>query len=274
MRGHPAFLLLAYSLKRMRTLLLTMGVLLCAFQVLMVAVARSIERSGGFAQLGALIPPFARELLGPSIAMFLSFAGIVCLGYFHVAVMGALVGLSIAVATVPASEVETGFMDLILSRPLARHWIVTRSIVAAILSIVLVLGLMVLGTWIGIETLAPAGAVWPSASLIRALALNLGLLMLCWSAVALAIASAVRRRGVAGASAGVLALAAFLLDYLGGLWQPIELLAKLSPFRYFNPFDLIMGGRLPLKNVAVLLGITLAGWLAAYVLFSRRDISH
>jgi len=36
----------------------------------------------------------------------------------------------------------------------------------------------------------------------------------------------------------------------------------------------MMGGRLPLKNVAVLLGITLAGFLAAYVLFSRRDISH
>ena len=274
MSARPPFLLLAYSLKRMRTLLLTMGVLLCAFQVLMVAVARSVERSGGFAQLSVLIPPFARELLGPSIAMFLSFAGIVCLGYFHVAVMGSLVGLSIAVATVPASEVETGFMDLILSRPLARHWIVTRTIIAAVLSITLVLGLMVLGTWVGLEALAPASAARPSVNLIGSLALNLGLLMLCWSAVALAIASAARRRSVAGASAGVLALAAFLLDYVGRLWQPAESLARLSPFRYFSPFDLLMGGQLPLKNVAVLLGITLAGFLAAYVLFSRRDISH
>jgi ABC-type transport system involved in multi-copper enzyme maturation permease subunit len=98
--------------------------------------------------------------------------------------------------------------------------------------------------------------------------------MLCWNAVALAIASVVRRRNVAGASAGVLALTAFLLDYLGRLWQPAESLAELSPFRYFSPFDLIMGGRLPLKNVAVLLGITVVGFLAAYVLFSRRDISH
>src|ERR1022692_4524088 len=146
MSGRPSFLLLAYSLKRMRTILLTMGVLLCAFQILMVAVGRSVERSGGFAQLSALIPPFARELLGPSIAMFLSFAGIVWLGYFHVAVMGSLVGLSIAVATVPASEVETGLLILTLPPPLARHWIFTRSIVAAIRAIPLVLGLMVLET--------------------------------------------------------------------------------------------------------------------------------
>src|ERR1035437_5873640 len=229
MSGHPPFLLLVHSLKRMRTLLLTMGVVLSAFQILLVVAAGSVQRLGGFDQLSALIPPFARELLGPSIAMFMSFSGIVCLGYFHVAVMGSLVGLSIAVATVPASEVETGFMDLILFRPLPPHWIGTPPLNAAVLLIALVLGLMVLGTWIGLETLAPSGAARPSLSLIGSLALNLGLLLLCWSAVALAIAAAARRRSVAGASAGVLALVAFLLDYLGRLWLPLESLARLSP---------------------------------------------
>src|ERR1035437_7401429 len=274
MSGHPPFLLLVHSLKRMRTLLLTMGVVLSAFQILLVVAAGSVQRLGGFDQLSALIPPFARELLGPSIAMFMSFSGIVCLGYFHMPVMGSLVGLSISVATVPASEVETGFMDLILARPLARHWIVTRSIVVAVLSSAFVLGMMMLGTWIGLATVAPAGAAWPSVRLIRSLALNLGLLMLAWSAVALAIASAARRRSIAGGTAGVLALAAFLVDYLGRLWKPAESLARLSPFRYFSPFDLMIGGRLPLKNVVVLLGITVAGFIAAHVLFARRDISH
>ena len=274
MNLRPPLLLLAHSMKRLRTLLFAMALLLSVFQIVLVAEARSVERSGGFRQLAALIPPFARELLGPSITAFMSFAGILCLGYFHVAVMGALVGLAIAVATVPASEVETGFMDLILARPLARHWIITRSIVVASLSIGLVLGFMLLGTWIGLRTLAPAGAVWPTVSLLRSLALNLGLLMLAWSGVALAIASTARRRSAAGAVAAVLALAAFLVDYLGRLWQPAEALAWFSPFRYFSPFDLVMGAPLPLKNVAVLLGIALAGFLAAYVLFSRRDISH
>jgi ABC-2 type transport system permease protein len=274
MRGRPPFLLLAHSLKRMRTILFAMGALLCAFQVVMVAIASSVERSGAFAQLGALLPPFVRDLLGPSIAMFLSFAGIVCLGYFHVAVIGALVGLLIAVATVPASEVESGFMDLILSHPLARHWIITRSIVAAIVSIGLVLGLMLLGTWIGLAALAPRGVAWPSPHLVGSLALNLGLLMLAWSGVALAVASAARRRSVAGAVAGVLALATFLLDYVGRLWSPAESLAWLSPFRYFSPLYLIVGGTLPLKNVEALLAIALAGFLAAYMLFARRDILH
>ena len=79
---------------------------------------------------------------------------------------------------------------------------------------------------------------------------------------------------MAGGAAGLLAFAAFLLDYVARLWQPAEKIAWLSPFRYYNPFDLITGNTLPLKNLVVLGAIALAGFAAAYVLFARRDISH
>ncbi|HEY6391214.1 MAG TPA: hypothetical protein VIX89_08055 [Bryobacteraceae bacterium] len=269
-----AILLLIHSLRRMRTLVLSMGILLGGFQLILIVVARSIQGSGGFEDLTALLPQFVREMLGPSLAGFMSFAGIVSLGYFHLAVIGSLVALSITVSTMPASEIETGFMDLLLSRPLARHWIITRTIVAIALAIVFVLALMMTGTWVGLETLAPRNIVWPSAKLIRSLAINLGLLMLSWSGVAMAIGSASRRRSIAGGAAGLLALAAFLLDYIGLLWKPAESVAWLSPFRYYRPFDLVMGNPLPAKNLAVLAAIAVAGFVAAYVLFSRRDISH
>jgi hypothetical protein len=42
-------------------------------------------------------------------------------------VMGALVSVSLTLATVPVMEIETGFIDLVLAWPVARHWIVTRS---------------------------------------------------------------------------------------------------------------------------------------------------
>jgi ABC-2 type transport system permease protein len=268
-----AVLLLGYSLKRIRTLVLTMGLLLAAFQVILVVVARSIQTSGGFEQLSAMLPPFARELMGPSLATFMSFSGIVTLGYFHLAVMGSLVALTVALATMPTSEIEIGFMDLILARPLARHWMITRTIVAMILSTVVLLSLMMAGTWFGLQTLAPKSAQWPSVKLILLLAVNLGLLMLCWSGVAMAIGSASRRRSVASGAAGLLALTAFLLDYVGRLWQPAESLAWLSPFRYYSPFELVMGNPLPSKNLVVLASIAVAGFAAAYVLFARRDIS-
>jgi ABC-2 type transport system permease protein len=188
--------------------------------------------------------------------------------------MGALIAMIVTLATTPAAEVETGFIDLILSRPLARHWIVTRTVALVILTTTFLLALMIAGTWIGLETLGPKDAEWPSTKLIGSLAVNLALLMLCWGGVALAIGAVARRRSVAGALAGLLALATFLLDYVGRLWKPAESVEWLSPFNYFSPFDLVMGTPLPMKNLVALAGIAVAGFAAAYVLFARRDISH
>jgi len=265
-------LLLSLSLKRARTLLVATGLLLAAFQVLLVLIASSIHPSK-FEDLAALLPPFVRALLGPAVASVMSFGGIVCLGYFDLAIVAALLALIIALATLPASEVETGFADLILARPLRRHWIITRTIALVLISTLMMVALMMAGTWVGLAMLAPDDAQWPSPMMIGSLALNLGMLMLCWSSVALALAAACRR-SVASATTGLLALAALLLDLTARLWPAAEPFAWLSPFRYFIPFDLVMGTALPVENILVLWAITMSGFTVAYLLFSQRDISH
>src|SRR6266849_6515268 len=145
-----SLILLWHPLMRVRVLVLPVARLLAVFQVFLIVVAGSIQSSGSFEQLGDLMPPFVREIIGPAFAGLMSFSGIVCVGYFHLAVMGSLVGLSIAIGTIPTSEIETGFMDLILSRPLARQWIITRTIIVVILSFLFVLALMMTGTWAGL----------------------------------------------------------------------------------------------------------------------------
>jgi ABC-2 type transport system permease protein len=251
-----------------------MACLLAVFQVFLIVVAGSLQRSGSFEQLGNLLPSFARQLLGPSLISFMSFSGIVSLGYFHVAVIGSLVGLSIALGTIPASEIEAGFIDLLLSRPVARHWIITRTFVVMLICTIGVIGMMLLGTWAGLNALADRQAGWPAAGLILSLAANLGLLMFCWNGVAVAIGSASRRRSVAGGIAGLLALTMFLLDYVARAWPPAERLAWLSPFRYYSPFELLLGDGLSIRNLLVLAATAIAGFAIAYLIFSRRDISH
>jgi hypothetical protein len=58
-----AWLLLKHSLRRVRTPVLTMGLLLGGFQWILIAVAGSIQTNRGFEQIAALLPPFARELM-------------------------------------------------------------------------------------------------------------------------------------------------------------------------------------------------------------------
>jgi ABC-2 type transport system permease protein len=241
--------------------------------VVLILQANSIQTSNTFSQMGEMVPAFARDILGPSFVAFLSFKGIVCLGYFHPVVMGALISVSLTLATIPVMEIETGFIDLVLARPVARHWIVTRSVLVALISTAYLLAMMALGTWIGLRYFAAKGAEWPSAALIGSLALNLGFLMLCWAALAMAIGCACRRRGSAGAIAGLLALTAYLTDYVGRAWKPAESVAWLSPFRYYTPFELVMGSAVSAKSLCVLGGIAVASFALAYLLYSRRDIS-
>jgi ABC-2 type transport system permease protein len=272
MKG-PTVLLL-HSLKRARTVVLALGLLLSAFQILLIMMAGSFENSGSFAQLSTLIPPFVRDLIGPSMTSFMSFSGMVCLGYFHPVVMASLVGLGIALGTTVTGEIESGFMDLILARPLARHRIITRSIFVCLICSAAPLAMMIVATTVGLRLLAPSGAELPPFALIFSMAANVGMLMLCWSAVALAIGSSARRRGVTGWVTGLAALAMFLLDYVARAWPTAEPASWISPFRYYSPFDLIMGKPLPILNLVVLGAISVTAWVLSYLLFARRDIAH
>jgi ABC-type transport system involved in multi-copper enzyme maturation permease subunit len=267
-----AFLLFRLSLKRVRMLLGVTGLLLAGFQMLRVHIAASLHSAGDFEQIAALMPPAVRAILGPSLTSVMSFNGIVCGGYFDLGIVIALVVLTITLATLPASEIESGFADLILARPMLRHWLITRTIALVLLAILLMLFMIMAGTWAGLALSAPADAPGPPVRHTAALALNLGLLLLCWGGVAMAFGAACRR-GVAGPATFLLAFAALLLDYAQKLWPPLERIGWLSPFSYFTPFELVMGNPLPVENLLVLGAIALTGFTLAYSIISQRDIS-
>jgi ABC-2 type transport system permease protein len=267
------FALVGHSLRRVRSLIITMGVVLGLFQLLIIVVASAMERSHTFASLAAALPPFVREFLGNYTASFMSFSGMVCQGYFHPLVVSSLVAVAITLATMPASEIESGFMDLLLSRPLARHRIITRTIVVVVLCSLILLVVMTTCTWAGLSFFAPKVATQPAPRVVLSMAVNLGLLMLCWGGVAMAIGAASRSRGRAGTIAGLLALVTYLLDFLARVWPPAEKVVWLSPFHYYNAFDLIMGRPLHVDQLLVLAGGALTGYALAYVFFSRRDVS-
>jgi beta-exotoxin I transport system permease protein len=264
--------LVVHSLRRIRGALVGLGLILAAFQFLLTQVAAYLVRQNAFSLLSTLIPDFARTAAGPSALAFMSFSGIVGLGYFHPVVLAALVGLMIAIATEPAAEIETHFVDLALARPLARADIVVRTIIVLIVATGTMVMFMIAGTWTGLACCVPAEAERPSLTLLLSLATSLAAVVLCWSGVALALAAGARRRAGASAVAGALALAAYLLDYIGRAWEPASGISRLSPFHYFEPMAMILGEPLNVRRIGGLLAVALAGSVAGVVTFTRRDV--
>jgi len=253
-------------------MLVGLGLILAAFQFLLTQVATYLARQNAFSLLTSLMPDFVRTAAGPSALAVMSFSGIVGLGYFHPIVLAALVSLMITLATEPAAEVEARFVDLTLSRPLTRVDVVTRTLIVLVVAASSMLGLMMVGTWTGLSCCVPADAERPSIGLVLSLAASLGAELLCWAGVTLAIAAGARRRAGAGAEAGALALTAYLLDYLGRAWEPARGVSRLSPFHYYEPMTMILGGSLNARHIAVLLTIALGGAAVGVATFARRDV--
>lgn len=266
------FLLFRLSLKRVWPLLCAAGLLLAVLQALRVRIAAQVHDTGQFGQLAALLPSSVRDILGSSLASIMTFNGIVCGVYFDIGFIIALLALAITLATLPASEIETGFADLILARPLPRHWLITRTIALVLFSILLMLLMIMAGTWAGLALFAPPDAPWPTARQIAPLALTLGMLVASWSGIAMALGAGYRR-GAASGTTGLLAFAALLLDWAQRLWPALDCIAWLSPFFYFNPYDLVAGSPLQVENLLVLGAIAMTGFTVAYFIISQRDIS-
>ena len=264
--------LVRHSLRRFRTPLLVTAAALAGFQVLLGLAAQELQREGTFQQIINMIPAFVRELFGSLLVSMMSFSGIMALGYYHVAIVAVLVGLVVAIATEPAGEVETGFADLVLSRPVPRAAVMTRSVVLVVAIAALVVSAMAAGTFLGLRLAVPAGAGRPAVSLVWKLAFSLWCLLVCWGGVSLAIGAPARRRAVAASAAGSIAAALMLVDYLARFWKPIRGIARLSPFHYYNPLDLVMNKPLPPGDIGILLGTGVLGIAVAYVLFTRRDL--
>ena len=81
------------------------------------------------------------------------------------------------------------------------------------------------------------------------------------------------RRSVASATTSLLAFGALLLDWAHRLWPALDRVAWLSPFSYFNPYGLVAGSPLDLKDLLVLGAMAMTGFTAAYFIMSQRDIS-
>jgi ABC-type transport system involved in multi-copper enzyme maturation permease subunit len=264
--------LLRRSLAESAAMGLALLALLAGFQVALVLQAASYG-DVQFARMVEMMPSFLQRSLGSMVSLVASFGGLVTAAFYHPMVVIMMAQVAIFLATEPARDVEQGLVDLLLSRPIPRHWLITRSLIVVLAGTAVAGGVMTATLGLALHAFAPAGATWPATRTVAALALHLVAVAWCFGALGLAVAAGSRRRSTAFTVVGALAIFTYIVDFVSHSWVPLRRIDWLSPFHYYPAIPILAGVAPPWGiNLLVLTSATAVFASAAYWRFSRRDV--
>ncbi|HEV3137630.1 MAG TPA: ABC transporter permease subunit [Pirellulales bacterium] len=212
---------------------------------------------------GALLGTDVGGELGPE--MFMAFP------WVHPVVLALVWAHALLVCTrMPAGEIERGTADVIFTLPVTR-WEILRSETAVwLVASLAIMAMILLGNLFGRSYAPAAMSVDPERTL--AVLVNLWCMYLAVGGLSWLVSAGSGRRGVAITVAFVLLLSSFLLNYLAQFWDVAKRFAFLGLLDYYRPLFILRDGIVPTRDMAVLLVAALVLWIAAGVVFNRRDV--
>lgn len=179
-------------------------------------------------------------------------------------------------ASTLAGETDKGTMELLLAQPIARWKIITTHLLYDLLTLPLLFLSMFLGAWLGLTMIPIEGVTLHGYSTII-----LHGFALCFALTGLMtfLSSLSRSRNRVLAWGTGMILIFFLLHFLGQLWEPLAPWRPLSLFYYYQPQQILLQQAstinvwgLQTSGMPILLGIGIVGYLAAIVVFQKKDI--
>jgi hypothetical protein len=177
----------------------------------------------------------------------------------------------ISCTRVPAGEVDRGTVDVILGLPISRWELFLSETLVWLGCAVLLLLAALTGNLLGSFGLPPDAR--PHIGRLLIVLLNVFCLYYSIGGLSWLASSLSERRGRALTAVFLIILSLFLLNYLAEFWQPLERIVFLSPLHYHRPVAIQVAGIWPWRDLLVLLGAGSVMWLAAGVVFARRDLA-
>lgn len=235
-----------------------------------------IASFGGARGLDAImdrIPPALQAFTRtrPEFLALSGLAGYLSLGFSHplyiVLAGAAVVGFA---ARSLAGEMDRGIIQIPLARPVSRPAVYLARVLGVGIICVLLAAAGPAGMVAGMLYSRPEGDFVYAH--LGATALN-GL-ALFWAVGGLTLwgsAAASTAGRVVGWAIGVLVFSYFV-DYFAGVWAPLQAIAFLSLFDYYEPTEALVSGYVNTTNLITLAVVGVAAAIAGLVVFTRRDL--
>lgn len=259
--------LVAHVLRSQSRGVVIWGLSLAFLSVITVASFPSFEGTADLNELVESYPPEMREFFGIGEGVDLgTIEGFLASQLFSFLVPLALSFFPIlALASAIAGAEERGTIDVLLSNPLPRWQLIAANFVATALSLLGILAILGLATWVPAALLDVDLSLQETAEAV----LNLWPLCIFFGGLAMLCSAAFHRRVLAIALPGAALVGMYFLNALGNLVEGIEDLQPLSVFYHYG--SAIENG----IDWASFSGVALCALvlvLLAALVFGRRDI--
>jgi len=183
-------------------------------------------------------------------------------------VAAAMVGIVLATRPV-AADLDRGYLELTLATPVSRPRLLVVAIVGQAAAIAL-LALVMVGAVLAAGVVVDAG--FDAGRFLLPLPTTVAFGAAIAGPTTLLSVITLSRGRSAGIAAGAL-IVMYLVRILVGIQPDLGWLGGLSYFQYGEPGRTVTSGVLPLGDTLVLASIGIIGWVAAVVLFRRRDLA-
>ncbi|MER7757513.1 ABC transporter permease subunit [Kitasatospora sp. NPDC097643] len=262
------------ALHRRRRMLLSLLLGVVVFETLIVVIAGTVPPTDLFGGARRNPPGAFKAFSGSngdvSIASYPGLLGAGLTHPFWIALQLTVIG-SLGAAAV-AADVESGTIELLMTRPVSRRRLLAERAGALIAASTLLNAAATLTVALGVafspklRDAVPVGGVFAAGLLGCAFAF-------CLTGPVLAVSALSRRRAHVVGAAVVFGAVGFALNFVALAWSPAAPLRYLSPFHYYTPGDALAHGGVPWAALGVLLGVGALGLLAAFRLLERRDLA-
>jgi hypothetical protein len=214
---------------------------------------------------------FVGAMLGVRVAGQLGPEAFMAFPWVHPVVLALVWAHALLCCTrTPAGEVDRGTADVTMTLPVTRWGILVSETVVWIVAGLVVLGLGLAGNEFGSRFIESAEPIERYRTLL--VLGNLFALYLAVGGLSWLVSAASNRRGPAMTVVFVLLLASFLLNFLAQFWEFAERIAFLGVLDYYRPLFILRDAAVPWSNLGVLLGAAAVEWVAAGIVFDRRDV--
>lgn len=252
-----------------KTTMLCLG--LYAFEMLFAILSTSPAINAQMLSDMKKTPAMMEKVFGQGFMDAMVKYGMIAFGYIHPFMMVMFVlFIFISFSQVLTSEINGGAIGFTLSKPLSRKRLFINLAILNYAGLACLAFSAFLSSFTGIK-LFHAGVL--SAKPFLSISWNLYLVMI-FAAGYLAIFASFTDSGKAFYTwGGITLLVFYILSTAKTLWSPLTYIAPVSPFSYYDPMLMLMGGRLENGTVIGIIATSVAMFTAAGWIFCRKDIA-